>query len=345
MKKVLFLMMAILGFIACSDDDKVPSDNFPISGLELPTAENGVFKANSELVIKGEGFTEESEIWFKQADVTRNLEGSLKAKVVSVNNENIVITTPEVYGNQELLLHQNGQVYVLGKLEFTQKVNYKAINQLKGTFSKNTDIYTFDFTYTENNRIDKIVVSYPFFKDIRVLNFQFYYAENNQIVRITSQIAGKTTFMSDAKVSYPSESTVMVDNIDVKKYTYTLNELGKIIMVGDSRNDKVDKFTYDENGNMIIYAEIDYGHKPVDYNCIYNDMGAVFIATDLPDWAWHFMMTDLMLTGNSFLYSLHSPNTVIGVMEDIFSYEYNEQNQPIKIKKNGVDYADVIYRN
>lgn len=118
MKKLLFLFTMLALFVACSDDDK--DNESPIKGLEIPKFENPV-KPGEAITIKGEGFTKASEIWFRQIISKATGNSDVKAIVTEVNTTGITFTAPEVYGNQSVLLKENGKEYELGKMTFEEQ--------------------------------------------------------------------------------------------------------------------------------------------------------------------------------------------------------------------------------
>ena len=110
----------MLAFIvACSDDDDKDNKS-PIKGLEMPQFENPV-KPGESITIKGEGFTKTSEIWFKQIITKATENTDVKAAVTDVSSTGITFTAPEVYGNQSVLLKENGKEYELGKMTFEEQ--------------------------------------------------------------------------------------------------------------------------------------------------------------------------------------------------------------------------------
>lgn len=350
MKKLLFLFATLLAFTACSSsDDKemIDPNKLPISGLELPVpAEGEMLKAGNELTIKGKGFNEASQIWLKAVTpATRVLEGGVQAEVKSFSDAELVFVVPEVYGAHELFLGQGERMFPLGTLEFAEKATPKAVKRLEGAFSKSNDVYSFDFTYNAEGNVESISILQPWWGNSRVVNYNVLYNESAQIVAITAQLEGKKIFMNDGRVTYPSENTVAINNIaSEKRYTYTLNQLGRVEKVADSRNDKVDKFVYDEVGNLLTYTEISYGNKPEDNNCKYDDKVSAFAAVNLPDWAWHFILVDI-LSANTHMYSLSGINNVTDVAGVAFSYEYNDANQPTVILADGKKIGSVVYND
>lgn len=353
MKKILaIVLISVLAITACTSDEKdtvIPTDPIrtPIEDLKLPSlAEGKAFKAGEELTIEGKGFTEKSEIWFKSTTKIVSDNKGLKAEIKRVSNTGITIMSPIVYGEQELFLGQGTEnLYSLGKLTFREKSsNIGSVEQFQGTFFGNSDIYTFNFAYTQDNKLSDLAVSYPFSGKIRILDFKIYYNEDNSIKRITSQVKGQSQFMGDGVVTYPSKTTVAVDKIDVKKYNYTLNAEQQLVMVADSRNDKVDKFAYDANGNMTKYTEIDYGHAPVVVMLTYDSRESILSSIKLPSWAWHFILTDIA-SGNAYMYSFFSKSNAITIGEQVYDYKYNEYNQPLSIVLNGEQKGSVTYTN
>ena len=119
MRKLLFLFTMLAFFIACSDDDDKDNE-LPIKGLEIPTFENPV-KPGESITIKGAGFTDASEIWFRQIISKTAGNGDVKAVVTDVNSTGITFTAPEVYGNQSVLLKDNSKEYELGEMTFEEK--------------------------------------------------------------------------------------------------------------------------------------------------------------------------------------------------------------------------------
>lgn len=350
MKKLLFLFATLFAFTACSsDNDAVDPNQLPVKGLELPVpAEGELPKAGTDLTIKGKGFNEASEIWFKtvvavEATLSRAEEGAVKAEVKSVTDAEIVVVVPEVYGTQELFLGQGEKMFPLGKLEFAEKVAPKSVKHLEGQFGSNKDKYSFDFIYGESNRVEKMTIVYPFF-NTRTLDVVIDYDESDRISRIAYKVVGSKTFMGDGRVTYPSKLTVAVDKKDVKKYTYTMNEAGQLVIVADGRNDKVDKFAYDEKGLILDYTEKDYGRDKTVYAFTQDDSNAILAGTNLPNWAWHFLMTDV-LSGNAYMYSLFGAGNVASVGSKNYTYEYNDAKQPTSILVNGKVIGSVVYND
>ncbi|WP_251621387.1 hypothetical protein [Odoribacter lunatus] len=112
MRKLLLLAGAILAFASCSKND----DELSIKGLEFPEVETPV-KAGEPVTIKGEGFTEQSEIWLRA--VTRAAAEEIKTEIVEVASTYIKFVAPDsVAGKQTIVLKQDGKERDLGTLTF-----------------------------------------------------------------------------------------------------------------------------------------------------------------------------------------------------------------------------------
>ena len=157
MKKLLFLFMMLGLFIACSDDDDKDNE-LPIKGLEIPKFENPV-KPGESITIKGEGFTEASEIWFRSIVTRAENTGDVKATVTEVSLTGITFTAPEVYGNQSILLKENGKEYELGKMTFEEQsgesgdveILPKRIKKIVESFEDGKNIY--EYFYNDEGNV------------------------------------------------------------------------------------------------------------------------------------------------------------------------------------------------
>lgn len=160
MKKLFFLFAMLSFMVACSDDDN--NDKSPIKGLEIPQSTTPV-KPGESVTIKGEGFTQSSEIWFRAIATRAENREDVKAPVTEVNANGITFIAPEVYGNQSVLLKENGKEYELGKMTFEEepeeveevKILPKKIKEIK--VYEDPDHYTiYRYDYNENGTIQEI---------------------------------------------------------------------------------------------------------------------------------------------------------------------------------------------
>lgn len=167
MRKLLFLFTMLAFFIACSDDDDKDNE-LPIKGLEIPKFENPV-KPGESITIKGAGFTDASEIWFRQIISKTAGNGDVKAVVTDVNSTGITFTTPEVYGNQSVLLKENSKEYELGEMTFEEKssdveILPKKISKIIESFEdedalKGIGKNIYEFSYDDKGRIVSLKVT------------------------------------------------------------------------------------------------------------------------------------------------------------------------------------------
>lgn len=225
-------MLALV--VACSDDD-YKDQELPIKGLEIPTFENPV-KPGESITIKGEGFTKASEIWFRTIVTRAENAGDVKAVVIEVNSIGITFTTPEVYGNQSLLLKENGKEYELGKMTFEQQPEESGdVEILPKKISKvivsDEEDYTYEYTY----------------KDEKIVSVKRTEKPSNDITTSTYTYSSDkiTIEIHESPISYNASVTLALK--DNKLSVYTRNE--------DEQGDKsVNKYEYTYNGDYISYV-------------------------------------------------------------------------------------------
>ena len=142
MRKLFFILGLITLLFACNDDDNTPQN--PIQNLKLPT-EGTIFLTGQSVTIEGQGFTTESQIWLRGT-------GEVQAKVIAVNENSITFEVPEgVEGQQSVILKQNGQEYILGKI--TLKIGVEELyasmfnNSKMGLYKLNLTDKTYELVY------------------------------------------------------------------------------------------------------------------------------------------------------------------------------------------------------
>lgn len=148
--------------VACSDDDD--NNNLPIKGLEIPLSTTTPVKPGSSVTIKGEGFTQASEIWFRQIVTRAASDTDVKATVTEVNSTGITFIAPEVYGNQSVLLKENGKEYELGKMTFEAepeevediKILPKKITKVIEHEGDDNDPTIYEYTYDGQGKIKSV---------------------------------------------------------------------------------------------------------------------------------------------------------------------------------------------
>lgn len=125
MKQLLSILLFLLCTTACSKDDENNSPELPITGLELPSADESI-EAGQTVTIKGKGFTAASEIWFRST-VTRAIGSSeIKAEIANVTDAWISFLAPATAGKYGIILKQDGNSFDLGTLSFSEPKEPKA---------------------------------------------------------------------------------------------------------------------------------------------------------------------------------------------------------------------------
>ena len=112
------LGMVFLFMAACSDDADNSDPNNDIQHLEMPSsgAESPIVSGKL-VVIRGNGFSENSEIWFQ----TSSRSGEKKADVISYSDESISFIAPNMTGNCDVILRQEGKEKTLGQMFLEEK--------------------------------------------------------------------------------------------------------------------------------------------------------------------------------------------------------------------------------
>ena len=112
------LGMVYLFMAACSDDADNSDPNNDIQNIEMPSsgAESPIVSGKL-VVIRGNGFSENSEIWFQ----TSSRSGEKKADVISYSDESISFIAPNMTGNCDVILRQEGKEKTLGQMFLEEK--------------------------------------------------------------------------------------------------------------------------------------------------------------------------------------------------------------------------------
>lgn len=112
------LGMVFLFMAACSDDADNSDPNNDIQNIEMPSsgAESPIVSGKL-VVIRGNGFSENSEIWFQ----TSSRSGEKKADVISYSDESISFIAPNMTGNCDVILRQEGKEKTLGQIFLEEK--------------------------------------------------------------------------------------------------------------------------------------------------------------------------------------------------------------------------------
>lgn len=112
------LGMVFLFMAACSDDADNLDPNNDIQNIEMPSsgAESPIVSGKL-VVIRGNGFSENSEIWFQ----TSSRSDEKKADVISYSDESISFIAPNMTGNCDVILRQEGKEKTLGQMFLEEK--------------------------------------------------------------------------------------------------------------------------------------------------------------------------------------------------------------------------------
>ncbi len=263
----LFTMLAL--FVACSDDDK--DNELPIVGLEIPKFDNPV-KPGESITIKGEGFTKASEIWFRTIVTRAENTGDVKAIVTDVNSTGITFTAPEVYGNQSVLLKENGKEYELGKMTFEEQLEEGGDVEILPKRVKKVVYYedgevseTYEYTYNSENKITSVkITDYDEIPE----NITCIYASDKITMKITEGedeeefiFNLKNDRVSSSKWTYTDMGESYADNF---VYTYSGQYLSKVEGSEETPDEKMSETFSFEHGNLVKYTYSSLGYNYTD---------------------------------------------------------------------------------
>lgn len=245
MKNLLFILSMLIFIVACDKDDENGNDILPIKGLELPSSTSPI-KSGATVTIKGEGFTKASEIWFR-TDVTKAAtEKDVKAVILEVTTIGISFTAPAVYGNQDVLLKENGREYFLGKMVFEAQpeggediaiLPKKIVKIIGRASSGNSYSDTLLYTYNAEGKITS--ETERDYDRIRTNEHQY---ENNKIL-VTGTFRTRSFELKDGKTHTLKSWEHTSANANRLACALTYNPAG-YMETAKSRWSAGDKFTY-----------------------------------------------------------------------------------------------------
>lgn len=120
MRKFLFFVMAAVLFCGCDKEEGGDNLPCPVTEVSVPaSSEENPVSPGSSVTIQGQGFTANSEIWLRA--ITRAAD--VQAEVTDVTATTVTFTAPDVSGEQNILLKQDGGEWILGVLLFPEVPN------------------------------------------------------------------------------------------------------------------------------------------------------------------------------------------------------------------------------
>lgn len=324
MKNVLFVMMLCIGFLSCSDDNDEPQNNNPITNLEIPQSNaNNPIKAGETITIKGEGFTQSSEIWLRT--IIKSIDTEIKAEVTSVTASGISFIAPSVSGERTVVLKQSGQEYTLGQMYFDNAnpeptdVKKRMVKWLSidGKLQN-------EFIYDGNGRPQKNIESGELYE----------YAYNDKGLLIS-----ETRYDSETKeksaitvFEYKNATTIIAteteyDSSEKSVQILTLNEKGQLIK--RVTDDETSLYEYDEDNNLTKKTESWMKDGKTISQVLtykYDDKKSYLSNQGLPIWYWVY-------NAGTGVDCYGGPNNMIegkknGEFMESFKFDYDEQGYP-----------------
>lgn len=117
---IALLSMVFFVLVSCSDDHAAPENGTDdsIQNIEVPSSDvSSPIVSGQMVVIRGNGFTENSEIWFQAS--TRST--GKKADIISYSDEGISFIAPQMSGSCDVILKQGGNTQALGQVYLEER--------------------------------------------------------------------------------------------------------------------------------------------------------------------------------------------------------------------------------
>ena len=196
MKKILFCFIVAALLCGCETEENGGEPVCPVTEVSVPasSAENPVMPG-SPVTIQGKGFTSDSEIWLrsvvKAADV--------QAVITNVTATALTFTAPEVFGEQFVLLRENGDEWMLGTLVFAgqtdsgdgEDVEILPKKIIKSVFTDEESEYISFYSYDAEGRLTKIETQSGSYGDV----LEIVYGQDEVTMQYTEpDFQSNTTF-------------------------------------------------------------------------------------------------------------------------------------------------------
>ncbi|NDV97198.1 hypothetical protein D0T84_20160 [Dysgonomonas sp. 521] len=328
MKKLLLIMALCIGFIACSSDDDDNSEN-PVTNIEVPqSSADSPVKSGETVTIKGNGFTQSSEIWLR-ALTKSTANNDVKAEITSVTTTGISFIAPSVSGENNIILKQSREEYVIGKMYFDnaeESVVKKRI--IKRDFSFNDEDEIFEYSY-KDGRLETMLEK---MSDGDTYEYKFVYDTDGKLLSVNETNYKTKAKQSDKVFEYKNAQTILVhetfyDGEDNETITLTLNDKG-LLVKKESQSD-VTEYEYDVSGN--ITKSIEDGTYVYTYT--YDDKYSYLSNQGLPVWYWVYDANENfdIYAGKNNMITL----TEDGTLEDLYKFDYDEDGYPVIVYDKG----------
>lgn len=152
----MIFMLLILFNCGCNNDkEAIPC---PVTSVELPqSSSDKPAEPGQILVIRGNGFAPDCEIWLHATEVAKTSE-AIQGEITEVTDSSLSFIAPEVTGRQSVELRQDGGTWILGELIFPDKENLpleilpRRISHIRVTWPEDMT-FVIRYTYDAEGRI------------------------------------------------------------------------------------------------------------------------------------------------------------------------------------------------
>jgi hypothetical protein len=243
MKKIIIAVILCIGVIACSKKDDGPES--PIKNIEIPqSSADSPVKAGETVTIKGEGFTQSSEIWLRASATTKGATDEVKATVTAVTATGISFIVPSVSGKNDVVLKQSGQEFVLGTMYFDNSIPTDVITQItSGPIEGTENVHALKLVTWDDDGNTHVLATTPYNNGF-TLTLPATVDISQFGVRFFDDEIPEGVTMSDENVKIVGVGIYAFDRED--------EEIGYIVLYVEDESDGIPKIETD-----IIYADRD----------------------------------------------------------------------------------------
>lgn len=369
LKKLLLLLVLILGLTSCSNDTSEDNNSTEVVYADVKPNQSK-YKA-----FYGQKLSKNLSVASRSSAVNPGGAESIKPVSVifypltqTISFSNIFDNTTVEYKVTDVVV--NGEVSVIYNFKIkevsfsctiTNKTDSTAANAVI-TFAGG--FYKFDITESDKKRIAKLVskVTYTA-KYVSDLNYTIKYTyADTLLVKLVRNYRNQNTLKDEVLVSdytydggkLIKRTTKITDDpiLYTTTYEYTNNLITKVIASAGDNKPSVRTYQYDEQGRLIFakYAStliMNYTYEKNKLTTTYTDSGNTYLETETSiyesDKKPFLISQDLIL--DPFLYLDIPESTLIdndGISHKIYDYKFEYSPEGLFIKKMSMDGSDVL---
>jgi len=347
MKNFYFFFLFLGGIlIGCSDNEGNPGGDGVIKYLELPKVDS-IWKPFDVIEIYGIGFNHQTQLWFRPLGSLG--ESDEEANFISVSPGGVRFRAGWIYGEQEIILGHEGVNYVLGTLIFIDEPvipidgirlpqvdsiwNPGDIITIEGIgFTEESEIWLYNAnTYgTVNSKGTKADIYSLTAISLSIVAPSVYNEQEVILIHEGEAYDLGNLMFAEEKVIYHLSKIIQYEGNQISEELFKYDSQNRIVEVTissweEGEEVEVTTVNYEYIGSQIIREDIDEGIS-------------LFTVYDLTEEGLVYMVT-YNETGNEYVYEYNGENQIIKIMD----YVINWQDGNIRNIEGQVNYTYNYY--